>query len=162
MNAEQHDREAAETQFITHAVGRTLALGLDLPASRIATSSYVRLRELVRLHFTDTNADSDALFTGLYRHNRFAAPQLARLRLSFDAISGMLEGCTTPCAHPVAAANPSPSNKCMQALLAGVVIGTAMTLTLSLVFTANSNSNNANDMRKHVAAVIDRVGVREK
>ena len=126
MSAEQHDREAAETQFITHVVGRTLALGLDLPASRIATSSYVSLRELVRLHFVNTNADSDALFTGLYRYNRFAAAQLARLHKSFEATSIMLEGHAKILCGSVSL---SLGNKCTRVLLTGMAIGAAITIT---------------------------------
>ncbi len=67
MSADEHDREAARTQGITHLVGRILDT-IDLPESAIATKGYRRLRELVE----QTCNDPYELFVDLWRLNPHA------------------------------------------------------------------------------------------
>ena len=87
MSADEHDREAARTQGITHMIGRILD-AIDLPESAIATKGYRRLRELVE----QTCNDPYELFVDLWRFN----PHAPGARRAFEeAVERVLSGLDT-------------------------------------------------------------------
>ncbi len=88
MGVEEHDREAAFTQGITHYVGRVLG-DLGLARSPIGTVGYNKLLEIIE----QTCNDPWQLFLDLQRYNPFTATMRARLHASLDRILGTLEGC---------------------------------------------------------------------
>jgi hypothetical protein len=59
MTCEEHDRQAASTQFITHTVGRMLGT-MELEETSINTKGYESLLSLV----SNTNNDSFELYYG--------------------------------------------------------------------------------------------------
>ena len=67
-SAEEHDREMAYVQALTHLIGRSLA-GLDIPDEQLKTASYQHLLELMRL----IRDDSFELFTAIQTLNPYAA-----------------------------------------------------------------------------------------
>ena len=64
MSCRDHDLYAANSQFITHLVGRTLG-NQGLVATPIDTNGFQRVLQLVE----NTVADSFELFYGLYKYN---------------------------------------------------------------------------------------------
>jgi prephenate dehydrogenase len=87
MSPEEHDREAAFTQGVTHYVGRVLA-DLGLARSPIGTVGYNKLLEIIE----QTCNDPWQLFLDLQRYNPFTAAMRARLHDSLDRILNTLEG----------------------------------------------------------------------
>ncbi|TVR07007.1 MAG: prephenate dehydrogenase/arogenate dehydrogenase family protein [Spirochaetaceae bacterium] len=81
MSAEEHDREAAYTQGITHFVGRVLR-ELDVKPSAIATLGYQKILEVVE----QTCNDPMQLFVDLQRHNRFTANMRRDLTAAFGRV----------------------------------------------------------------------------
>ena len=79
MSAEQHDREAAFTQGITHFVGRVLG-ELDLHSSEIGTVGYKSLLEIIE----QTCHDPIQLFYDLQRYNPFNHDMRLALMKSID------------------------------------------------------------------------------
>ncbi|CAN0082904.1 unnamed protein product, partial [Laminaria digitata] len=81
MSCELHDKYAANTQFITHLMGRILGKqGLSrTPIDTQGFSSALRLMET-------TCADSFELFYGLFRYNPHSHSQLRKLRESFAEV----------------------------------------------------------------------------
>jgi arogenate dehydrogenase (NADP+) len=94
MSCEEHDAKAANSQFVTHFTGRSLA-ELQLKVRRLAparvanprgawqatgidTRGFASLLELVE----NTVKDSDDLFFALYRHNPSAVATLDKLGLA--------------------------------------------------------------------------------
>ena len=65
---EEHDREMAYVQALTHLIGRSLA-ALDIPDEALKTTSYQHLLELTRL----IRDDSFELFTAIQTLNPYAA-----------------------------------------------------------------------------------------
>lgn len=65
---EEHDREMAYVQALTHLIGRSLA-ALDIPDEALKTTSYQHLLELMRL----IRDDSFELFTAIQTLNPYAA-----------------------------------------------------------------------------------------
>ncbi len=86
MSADDHDREAAYTQGITHLVGRVLA-DFGVPESRIATLGYRRLRQVME----QTCNDPYQLFLDLQRHNPYTSNMRARFTDAVDAVLASLE-----------------------------------------------------------------------
>jgi prephenate dehydrogenase len=86
MAPEEHDREAAFTQGVTHYVGRVLA-DLGLARSRIGTVGYNKLLEIIE----QTCNDPWQLFVDLQRYNPFTAAMRARLHESLSRIMSTLE-----------------------------------------------------------------------
>ena len=85
MTCEEHDRQAASTQFITHTVGRMLGeMGLD--STTINTKGYESLLSLVN----NTANDSFDLYYGLFMYNQNATQELQRLEQAFDAVRQQL------------------------------------------------------------------------
>lgn len=66
MTPDEHDKEAAMTQGITHFIGRTLDM-LDLKPSLIATKGYTSLLEIVK----QTCNDPWELFMDLQKYNAY-------------------------------------------------------------------------------------------
>ncbi|XP_062229791.1 arogenate dehydrogenase 2, chloroplastic-like [Phragmites australis] len=85
MSCAEHDAHAAETQFLTHTVGRTLAL-LELQPTPISTKGYETLLRLV----DNTCSDSFDLYNGLFMYNKNATELLNRLEWAMDAVKKRL------------------------------------------------------------------------
>ena len=66
--AEEHDREMAYVQALTHLIGRSL-VNLGIPDEDLKTVSYQHLLELCAL----IGADTFELFTAIQTQNPFAA-----------------------------------------------------------------------------------------
>lgn len=67
MTCEEHDRQAASTQFVTHTVGRMLG-AMELTSTEINTKGFEALLKLVE----NTNNDSFDLYYGLFLYNNNA------------------------------------------------------------------------------------------
>ena len=87
MSCEEHDRQAASSQFITHTVGRMLGT-MELAETTISTKGFDSLMSLV----DNTYHDSIDLYYGLFIYNENASAELARLELAFDQVKGQLFG----------------------------------------------------------------------
>jgi prephenate dehydrogenase len=83
---EEHDREAAMTQGVTHFLGRVLA-ELDLSPSEMGTVGYQKLLEVVE----QTCNDPYQLFLDLQQYNPFTSQMRSRLRNSISEVSSTLE-----------------------------------------------------------------------
>ncbi len=64
MTCEEHDRQAASTQFVTHTVGRMLG-AMNLTSTEINTKGFEALLQLV----ANTTHDSFDLYYGLFLYN---------------------------------------------------------------------------------------------
>ncbi|WIA37654.1 hypothetical protein OEZ86_014553 [Tetradesmus obliquus] len=87
MTCEEHDRQAASTQFVTHTVGRMLG-AMDLASTDINTKGYENLLQLVN----NTKNDSFELYYGLFLYNTNATDELERLEKAFDVVKKQLFG----------------------------------------------------------------------
>ncbi|KAF3453064.1 hypothetical protein FNV43_RR03497 [Rhamnella rubrinervis] len=87
MSCAEHDKYAAESQFITHTIGRVLE-ELKLESTPINTKGYEALLDLVE----NTYGDSFDLFYGLFMYNEKALEMLERLDLAFEALKKHLFG----------------------------------------------------------------------
>ncbi|OEL31141.1 Arogenate dehydrogenase 2, chloroplastic [Dichanthelium oligosanthes] len=85
MPCAEHDAHAAGTQFLTHTVGRTLAL-LELGPTPISTRGYDTLLRLV----DNTCSDSFDLYNGLFMYNKNSTELLNRLEWAMDAVKKRL------------------------------------------------------------------------
>lgn len=85
MSCEEHDRLAAKSQFITHAIGRTLG-EMEITSTPIDTKSF---QTLVQTKDTVMKGSLD-LFSGLFMHNRFARQELENLENSLHKVKEML------------------------------------------------------------------------
>jgi prephenate dehydrogenase len=83
MSADEHDREAAYTQGITHFIGRVLG-ELDLGKSPIATEGYRGLLHIIE----QTCNDPMTLFFDLQRYNPYTREMHVRLQ---DSISDVMD-----------------------------------------------------------------------
>lgn len=79
LSPEEHDREAAYTQGITHFVGRVLSR-LNLPESAIATLGYRKILEVVE----QTCNDPYQLFLDLQHYNPYTSSMRAELTASLE------------------------------------------------------------------------------
>ena len=86
ISPEEHDREAAFTQGITHFVGRVLER-LDLKESRIATEGYKALLKIVE----QTCNDPMQLFMDLQHYNRYTHEMRSLLSRSIEETMQMLK-----------------------------------------------------------------------
>lgn len=68
MSCEEHDQQAANTQFITHTVGRVLN-EMNVRSTAINTKGYESLLALVE----NTAHDSFDLYYGLFMYNQVSA-----------------------------------------------------------------------------------------
>ncbi|KAG8074668.1 hypothetical protein GUJ93_ZPchr0006g44821 [Zizania palustris] len=85
MSCAEHDAHAAETQFLTHTVGRTLAM-LELQPTPIDTKGYETLLRLV----DNTCSDSFDLYNGLFMYNTNSTELLHRLEFAMDSVKKKL------------------------------------------------------------------------
>ncbi|XP_024984330.1 arogenate dehydrogenase 1, chloroplastic-like isoform X2 [Cynara cardunculus var. scolymus] len=86
MSCEEHDRLAAESQFLTHTIGRILS-EMEIMNTPIDTKGF---EKLVQVKET-TMRDSFDLYSGLFIHNRFAKQQLKNLESAVQRVKGILE-----------------------------------------------------------------------
>jgi prephenate dehydrogenase len=86
MSPEEHDREAAYTQGVTHFIGRVLG-GLNLKGSPMATLGYKKLLEIVE----QTCNDPERLFIDLQRHNAYTGAMRRELDASYKRVTAMIE-----------------------------------------------------------------------
>ncbi|GLJ37184.1 hypothetical protein SUGI_0754370 [Cryptomeria japonica] len=87
MSCAEHDRHAAESQFITHTVGRILSQ-LNLESTPINTKGYETLLNLTN----NTVSDSFDLYYGLFMYNINSTDQIEKLDCAFEAIKKELHG----------------------------------------------------------------------
>ena len=85
MSCEEHDIQAASSQFITHTVGRMLGT-MELTETTINTKGYESLLSLVN----NTYNDSFDLYYGLFMYNKNATAELSRLELAFSQVKAQL------------------------------------------------------------------------
>ncbi|KAL7532344.1 hypothetical protein ACHAXR_004571 [Thalassiosira sp. AJA248-18] len=85
LSCEDHDAYAANSQFITHLMGRILG-AQGLTKTPIDTKGFQSVLKLIE----NTNADSFDLFYGLYKYNRAAPYTIGRLRGALDDVVGDL------------------------------------------------------------------------
>jgi prephenate dehydrogenase len=86
MSPDEHDRQAARTQGITHYVGRLLA-ELGLEPSEIATLGYRKLAEITE----QTCNDPWQLFVDLQRYNPYTTGMRRGLRDALHRLNDKLE-----------------------------------------------------------------------
>jgi len=86
MSCEQHDREAAWSQGITHFVGRTLS-ELSLGETQLATTGYRTLMSIVE----QTCNDPLQLFYDLQRYNPYAKQMRMGLKGALDTVMQALK-----------------------------------------------------------------------
>ncbi len=86
LSCKDHDTYAADSQFITHLMGRILGQQ-GLQPTPIDTRGFQSVLKLIE----NTNADSFDLFYGLYKFNRNSGDTIGRLRDAMDAITRSLE-----------------------------------------------------------------------
>lgn len=79
MSPDEHDSEAAETQGITHVIGRVLG-EMHLEESPIATKGYSKLMEIVE----QTCNDPYQLFMDLQHYNPYTHDMRGKLKRSLD------------------------------------------------------------------------------
>ncbi|KAJ9692757.1 hypothetical protein PVL29_011713 [Vitis rotundifolia] len=87
MSCADHDKYSAESQFITHTMGRVLER-FGLESSSINTKGYETLLKLVE----NTAKDSFDLYCGLFMYNNNAMDQLEKLELAFQSLKRELFG----------------------------------------------------------------------
>jgi len=85
MSPDEHDREAARTQGITHLVGRMLGR-LELEESPLGTVGYGSLRKIVE----QTCRDSEQLFLDMQRLNPHARRVGGRVREALEEVLAMI------------------------------------------------------------------------
>lgn len=86
MDCDQHDREAAYSQGVTHFVGRVLD-ELHLAPTQLATVGYHRLMSIVE----QTCNDPIQLFYDLQRYNPYAHDMHERLKTALDTVLAVLD-----------------------------------------------------------------------
>ncbi|KGN60722.1 arogenate dehydrogenase 1, chloroplastic [Cucumis sativus] len=82
MSCADHDVYAAESQFITHTVGRILG-ELKLESTPINTKGYETILNLVK----NTVADSFDLYYGLFVYNKNSLEMMKKLGLAFQELN---------------------------------------------------------------------------
>jgi prephenate dehydrogenase len=87
MDPDEHDRQAAFTQGVTHYLGRVLK-DLGVGPSVIATVGYRRLLDIVE----QTCNDPWQLFLDLQRYNPHTREMRERLGRSLDAVMAAIDG----------------------------------------------------------------------
>lgn len=85
LSCANHDAYAANSQFITHLMGRILG-AQGLQPTPIDTRGFQSVLKLIE----NTNADSFDLFYGLYKYNRNSDLTIEKLRASMDDVTRTL------------------------------------------------------------------------
>ena len=91
MTPEEHDREAAFTQGVTHYIGRVLG-DLGVRRSAIGTMGFNKLLEIVE----QTCNDPWQLFLDLQRYNPYTGEMRTRLAKSLQSILSAIDGTLSP------------------------------------------------------------------
>jgi prephenate dehydrogenase len=86
MSCRDHDAYAANSQFVTHLVGRVLGTQ-GLSATPIDTSGFQSVLKLV----DSTTADSFDLFYGLYKYNQNSLETIRQLQSAMDDVVDRLQ-----------------------------------------------------------------------
>ncbi|MFS8012928.1 putative arogenate dehydrogenase (NADP(+)) [Helianthus anomalus] len=86
MSCEEHDRLAAQSQFVTHTIGRILS-EMQITNTVIDTKGFEKLVQVKE----NTANDSMDLYRGLFIHNRFAKQQMENLESALERVKGSLE-----------------------------------------------------------------------
>lgn len=86
MSCKDHDTNAANSQFITHLMGRILG-EQGLAATPIDTKGFESVLKLI----DSTTADSFDLFYGLYKYNQNSMNIIVKLRDSMDGVVSKLK-----------------------------------------------------------------------
>ena len=86
MSCREHDAYAANSQFITHLMGRILGTQ-GLAETPIDTLGFRSVLELV----DSTTADSFDLFYGLYKYNQNSLGTIQHLRAAMDDVVARLQ-----------------------------------------------------------------------
>jgi arogenate dehydrogenase (NADP+) len=81
LNCEKHDQIVAETQFITHYIGKLLQL-LDLKSYNINTNTYKMLLDIK----TILNRDNNELFIGMYQYNKYTRDIITKINRKIQDI----------------------------------------------------------------------------
>ncbi|EOA18719.1 hypothetical protein CARUB_v10007297mg [Capsella rubella] len=81
MSCADHDKFAAESQFITHTLGRVLG-SLNLQSTPINTKGYEALLDLAE----NICGDSFDLYYGLFVYNKNSLEMIERIDLAFEAL----------------------------------------------------------------------------
>jgi len=87
MSSEEHDQLSADSQFLTHLMGRILSAQGCSPTS-LDLKGFKALLKVV----DTTCADSFDLFYGLFKYNANAMDTMAKLKLAFSDIETDLRG----------------------------------------------------------------------
>ena len=85
MSCERHDAYAADSQFLTHLMGRILG-AQDLLPTPIDTKGFQSMLGLV----DSTTADSFDLFYGLYKYNKNSKQTVLKLQMALNGVLGSL------------------------------------------------------------------------
>ncbi|GJU18111.1 arogenate dehydrogenase 1, chloroplastic-like protein isoform X1 [Tanacetum coccineum] len=86
MSCEEHDRLAAQSQFVTHTIGRMLSV-MQITNTPIDTKGFEKLVQVKE----NTENDSFDLYSGLFIHNRFAKQQMESLESALQRVKKTLE-----------------------------------------------------------------------
>jgi len=86
ISPEDHDKEMAYIQGITHFIGRALK-EINIPDSELATSSYSHLRDAKEM----VGNDSDALFLSIQWDNPFTGEVRKKLMSEFNKLEQWIE-----------------------------------------------------------------------
>lgn len=106
MSCAEHDHKTAESQFLTHTIGRILAK-LGPEDVDIGTKGYQTLLELVQ----NTCNDSFDLYNGLFMYNKNATELLDRLDFAFTELKKELFGNLHDILRKQLFENPEESNE---------------------------------------------------
>ncbi len=86
MSPDEHDKEAAYTQGITHFIGRTLS-DMNLKSSTISTTGYISLLEIIK----QTCNDEYQLFLDLQKYNSYTSIMRNDLKNSLHKVLKVIE-----------------------------------------------------------------------
>jgi prephenate dehydrogenase len=85
MSCKEHDEFTANSQFVTHLMGRILG-AQGLQATPVDTKGFQSVLKLIET----THSDSFDLFFGLYKYNRNSMDTIVKLKESMDQIIAKL------------------------------------------------------------------------
>lgn len=85
MSCEEHDRYAAESQFVTHTIARILS-NMNVQPTPIDTKGYETLMELTK----NTVSHGSDLYDGLFLYNQHSVEQIQNLEKAFDEVKKTL------------------------------------------------------------------------
>ncbi|XP_043701807.1 arogenate dehydrogenase 2, chloroplastic-like [Telopea speciosissima] len=85
ITCEEHDKQAARSQFLTHTIGRILS-EMDINSTSMDTKGFQTLLQLKE----NTMKDSFDLYSGLFIHNKLAQQELKNLELALQTVKQRL------------------------------------------------------------------------